>query len=415
MALILLGEQSGTPTTPAAGNWLLYPKAGGWYSMDDAGVETLLGSSVVKASGAELDTGTDDAKFATAKAIKDSNNVPSVAPGTSGNVMTSDGTNWTSEAAAGGSGATPHAPGGRLTLVSSTPVMTTEQAAKTSIYYTPHSGDLVPLYNGTIWTETTFTQLTLALDPTSGHTGYHQSGKIFDLFVYLDGATLRLVSGPAWTNDTTRATALEYVNGVLMNAASMTARYGSGVSDTVTVAQDRGTYVGTFRASANGTTTWEIGGTASGGDPAYLYLTNEYNKVLVGVIVKESDDSWDYSTNTWRSKNNSTNNRISFVRANNNDAVFCILTATTGNSGGTTRSVGIGLDVTNAVSGIPGFHGGASGVVTGSFGVYSGLPGIGFHFLQALELGAAANTTTFYGDGSQPLNSGSGISANFLM
>jgi len=33
-----------------------------------------------KATGAELDTATDDAKFATAKALKDSHNVPSVAP-----------------------------------------------------------------------------------------------------------------------------------------------------------------------------------------------------------------------------------------------------------------------------------------------------------------------------------------------
>ena len=51
----------------------------------------------VKATGAELDTGTDDAKFATAKAIKDSTNVPSVAPSTDGNVLTSNGTNWVSE------------------------------------------------------------------------------------------------------------------------------------------------------------------------------------------------------------------------------------------------------------------------------------------------------------------------------
>ena len=55
-------------------------------------------SSPSKATGAELDTGTDDAKFATAKAIKDAHNVPSVAPGTSGNVLTSDGTDWVSAA-----------------------------------------------------------------------------------------------------------------------------------------------------------------------------------------------------------------------------------------------------------------------------------------------------------------------------
>lgn len=56
----------------------------------------------VKASGAEADTGTDDAKFLTAKSVNDSHNVPSVAPGADGNVLTSDGTDWVSEAAGGG-------------------------------------------------------------------------------------------------------------------------------------------------------------------------------------------------------------------------------------------------------------------------------------------------------------------------
>ena len=53
-----------------------------------------------KATGAELDTGTDDAKFITAKAINDSHNVPMVAPGTTGNVMKSNGTDWISDAPA---------------------------------------------------------------------------------------------------------------------------------------------------------------------------------------------------------------------------------------------------------------------------------------------------------------------------
>jgi len=52
----------------------------------------------VKATAAELDTGEDDAKFATALAIKDSHNVPSVVPSTAGKVLTSDGTDWISAA-----------------------------------------------------------------------------------------------------------------------------------------------------------------------------------------------------------------------------------------------------------------------------------------------------------------------------
>lgn len=54
-----------------------------------------------KATGAEADTGTDDAKFLTSKAAKDSHNIPSVAPSTSGNVLTSNGTDWTSSAPTG--------------------------------------------------------------------------------------------------------------------------------------------------------------------------------------------------------------------------------------------------------------------------------------------------------------------------
>lgn len=69
----------------------------------------LAGPIPVKASGAEVDTGTDDAKFLTAKAVNDSHNVPSVAPGADGNVLTSDGTDWVSEAAGGG-GVTNSAP-----------------------------------------------------------------------------------------------------------------------------------------------------------------------------------------------------------------------------------------------------------------------------------------------------------------
>ncbi len=68
-------------------------------------------ATVTKATGAELDTGTDDAKFATAKALKDSHNVPSVAPGTSGNVLTSNGTDWTSAAPTAGSSVWTAVPG----------------------------------------------------------------------------------------------------------------------------------------------------------------------------------------------------------------------------------------------------------------------------------------------------------------
>lgn len=54
--------------------------------------------TALKAAGTDADTGTNDTKFLTPKAVNDSHNVPSVAPGASGNVLTSDGTDWTSHA-----------------------------------------------------------------------------------------------------------------------------------------------------------------------------------------------------------------------------------------------------------------------------------------------------------------------------
>lgn len=313
--------------------------------------------------------------------------------GTSGYVLTGAGAGTAPAWAAPAGGMS--SPQGRLSLATATPVMVTDQAAKTSIYYTPYKGSSVPIYNGSAWSMTTFTEITLALDSDSGHTGYHQSGKIFDLFIYSDSGTLRLVSGPAWTNDTTRATALEYVNGILMNAASMTARFGSASGNTVTVAQDRGTYVGTFYASANGTTTWEIGGDAANGDPIKLYLWNAYNRVAVDFSCHDTTDSWNYSTSTWRSKNGSNDNRASFVRGLEEDGVSAINAIMYGKTVAGAARWGIALDATNTFTVNTQSN---NTVTTPGAAYFSQNPGLGFHYLQAVEWDNAAGTTTWYGD-----------------
>lgn len=68
-----------------------------------------------KATGAEVDTGTDDNKFLTPKAVNDSHNIPDVAPGSSGNVMQSNGTDWVSGSPITGTALTA-APGTDLTV-----------------------------------------------------------------------------------------------------------------------------------------------------------------------------------------------------------------------------------------------------------------------------------------------------------
>jgi len=67
--------------------------------------EAPTGGGVV-ATGAELDTGTDNAKFASALALANSHYIPTVSPATTGNVLTANGTDWISSAPSGGTKAT---------------------------------------------------------------------------------------------------------------------------------------------------------------------------------------------------------------------------------------------------------------------------------------------------------------------
>ena len=295
-----------------------------------------------------------------------------------------------------GGGTFPHPPEGRLTLVTGTPVMTTSVATGTSVYYTPYVGDLYPSYNGIFWTERTFVELSLVLDSNSGHTGYHQTGKNFDLFLYNDGGVDRLLSGPAWASDTVQSALLSRKNGILVNNSSMTGRYGNGVSDTLTVPALQGIYVGTIRMWSNGASTWQLGGVASTGSPINLYLRNAYNKVLVSVIASDNTNSWTYASNpvAWRSANNSNNMRASFVSGLSDDAFVAEYSEAASGTNG--AAWGVGYDATNAFSGTTGY--GAQSTAVFAAAKYE-TPAKGFHFFQAIEINQTAGASvTYYGD-----------------
>lgn len=287
-------------------------------------------------------------------------------------------------------------PGGRLTLTSATPVLVADAADQTTLYYALYKHDLVPLYDGTNWDVFRFTELSIAMAASANWA----ANSNFDVYVYNDGGTLRLVTGAAWTSDTARNESLTRLNGRWTNTASMTGRYAA--ASTVTVGANQGLYVGTIRTTASaGTTTMEFGGEALNGDPIRFYVWNAYNRVLTGGVVADTTDTWTYQSTTVRSKNNSTTNRATFVRGLNEDAmtVDAIVrgaTSTAADAG----IVGIGLDVTNSLNTSARIRSTAS--VSTIFILivsYRGYPGLGLHFLQALEACAAAvAAVTFNGD-----------------
>lgn len=127
-----------------------------------------------------------------------------------------------------GESANPSIINGRLTLESGVPVSTSDQTAKTTLYYTPYNGNQIALYNGNNWSIMKFVELSIAI-PSSTNTNY-------DVFAYDNGGTVTLEL-TAWTNDTTRATALVRQDGILCKSGSLTRRYLGTIRTTGTSGQ----------------------------------------------------------------------------------------------------------------------------------------------------------------------------------
>lgn len=173
---------------------------------------------------------------------------------------------------------------GRLTLESGVPVSTTDQTAKTTVYFTPFNGNRIALYNGNSWVLHQFSELSLAL-------GTLTSGKNYDVFVYDNGGTPALELSAAWTTDTVRATALVLQDGVYVKSGATTRRF-----------------LGTIRTTS--TTTTED-------STAKRFVGNAYHrsarKLLKAFASGTQDHTYIGLTNTWRAFNNDTANRVEAV------------------------------------------------------------------------------------------------------
>lgn len=294
-------------------------------------------------------------------------------------------------------------PGGRLTLTASTPVLTSSVTAATTVYYTPYHHNRVPLWNGTQWILTEVDEVSQALSDNTKSPAAAGTSANYDMFVWNDSGTVRCTRGPAWSSGTARGTGagtteLERVDGFYLNKVAIS----NGP------AANRGLYVGTI--STNGSTQLAMNmlpSAAAGGGANRLDVWNMYNRVDVSAVSRDSDNSWNYTTATIRAANGNNSNRITFVRGLNEDAAVARYQGYAGNSNNNvTWRIGIGLDATNAFAdgstpGI-GVSNGTAADLVGATAHYDGLPGLGSHFLQALEYSEASGTTTWYGDNNEP-------------
>ncbi len=271
-------------------------------------------------------------------------------------------------------GLTGFEPGGRLCNATGDPYGSGETYGGT-LYYAPAKHDRIVLYNGTANKCYTFTERSTAI------TGATSAGNVYDVFIYDASGTLTLIL-VAWTNTTTRATAVTFQNGFLCLSGTPTYRY-----------------LGTIYVTS-------LAGSQIVTDQGYgRHLHNYYNQVVKGVRSNiPTIPTWIYNSSTWRATNANTTaaeGRLSVVSGWVTNALTVRATATVINSSGTAAEIGIGVNSasanvanTNGRCGNNGINANATIVADLNY-----RPALGVSYVQqleAVELGSA----TFGSDGA---------------
>lgn len=241
---------------------------------------------------------------------------------------------------------------GRLTLTSGVPVTTNDVTAATNIYWTPYTGNYVALYTNAAWKLYSSPERTLVV-PNVANTAY-------DTFIYDNAGTLTL-EALAWTNDTTRATALVYQDGVLCKQGDLGKRY-----------------LGSFRTLAAGQTE---------DSDANRILVNYYGRVTKRLKKGYNATTWTYNTyGSYRQMNGSTANQISVFSLGEDSTELTIQVSSKSNGTNVSYNIGVGESVTNAAA-VSGSHANVSATTNpvGEVCVYKNTLAPGYHFLAALE------------------------------
>ena len=213
--------------------------------------------------------------------------------------------------------------GGRLTLESGVAISTTDQTAKTILYYTPYSHSSIGLYDTTnsVWTPYNFTQTSLALGTLS-------SGVNYDTFMYSNSGTLTLAAS-SWASNTARTTAISLQDGVYVKTSDKSHRY-----------------LGTFRTTA--TTTTED-------SEAKRFVYNVNNQVprhSLGVLGYVNDNAAVTFTlsslNTWVALNGGVGNKCEWV---NGLTSTCMLVGESFAVAGAAGYVIIGIGIDSTTNG----------------------------------------------------------------
>lgn len=301
--------------------------------------------------------------------------------------------------AGGGDGA-----GGRLTLVSGNPVMsniTNPGVASSIIYYTPYKGPFVPVWNGTSWSSAdTGGELSQALSDATKSPSTAVGDTLYDMFVWADGSTMRCTRGDAWASHIARASPLAVNDGIVTNGTNITNGPLAGTGVYVgTIITNVGPLLSAFHPPKNGPD-------ADGVSFGKIDIWNFYNRInFAGTVQINTASAWTWANTSWRMAGGFSSYIFYYICGIDEDfmcAHYDDFITVIGSAGADIGYVGIGVDTTAAPSGV---NTGAGTSMTGGnayatgIGTYAGNPGIGFHYLAAIEsTETASGNVIFAGD-----------------
>jgi hypothetical protein len=302
----------------------------------------------------------------------------------------------------GGGSASGDGAGLRLTLVSGNPVMSNianPGVSSSIIYYTPYKGSAVPVWNGSAWgAADTGGELAQALSDASKSPSAAALDTLYDMFVWADGSTMRCTRGDAWASQTARASPLGINTGVLVNATGISNGPSAGT----------GVYVGTIKTGVAAVSCAfhppQVGPDADGVSFGEIDIWNFYNRINFAgsVQINSPLTNWTWPNTSWRIAGGFGAYIFYYVCGIDEDFINARYdTQVNTFDPSDIAYVGIGVNSFSTPSGVQ--TGMGSGSATDApFGpvmaIYAGNPGIGFHYLAALErTSTGSGNMVFYG------------------
>lgn len=283
---------------------------------------------------------------------------------------------------------------GRLTLDSSWPVSASDDK-EPLLYFTPHLGNTVAIWDGSAFVDHAFAELPYMLDSDDEHDGYHAPDAAYDFFAFLNGSTFTIGSY-AWASLTERAEALEVVDGLHVNASQIALRYGVEANDIVNVDARKARFIGSIK------TMLHDGITQVEDSIEYRCIWNMHRMPRpVASLARLA--SWSYSTATFRRMAGETSSKVGYFSGLGIDPVDLTNISMCKNSTSTPRSVinNIAIDTD---SGIIGRGAGASTCTDTHYAApvarFSGFAPLGYHEFIPVEKGAGAEAQEWFGETS---------------